>query len=108
MQQCKITREDVATLLSNMVAIPSINPALHKPEFPADLFGENAVAAFIATWLEAEGIEVEIEDVLPERPNVIARIVGEYGSPRMIWEGHKDTLQVDGMTSPFAPRIDGA
>jgi len=108
MQQCKITREDVATLLSDMVAIPSINPAFHKPELPADWFGEKAVAAFIATWLEAEGIEVEIEDVLPERPNVIARLEGEAGSPRMIWEGHTDTVQVDGMTAPFAPRIEGA
>jgi succinyl-diaminopimelate desuccinylase len=108
MVQCKITRDDVAGLLSDMVAIPSINPAFSRPDLPAEWFGEERVAAFIAGWLRAEGISAEIEEVLPGRPNVVARLEGLAGAPRMIWEGHTDTVQVEGMEAPFSPRIEGS
>lgn len=107
MDQYRITREDVATLLGDMVAIPSINPAFQKPELPDEWFGEGRVAAFIAGWLGAEGIGAEIEEVLPGRPNVVARLAGAAGVPCMIWEGHTDTVQVEGMEAPFSPRIEG-
>jgi succinyl-diaminopimelate desuccinylase len=108
MVQDKITRDDVASLLTDMVAIPSINPAFRKPGLPAEWFGEARVAAFIAGWLKAEGIETDTEEVLPGRPNVVARLPGAAGAPRMIWEGHTDTVQVEGMHAPFTPRIEGS
>jgi succinyl-diaminopimelate desuccinylase len=106
--QGRITRDDVASLLGDMVAIPSINPAFQKPDLPAEWFGEARVAAVIAGWLKAEGIETEIEEVLPGRPNVVARLAGAVDAPRMIWEGHTDTVQVDGMEAPFSPLIEGS
>jgi acetylornithine deacetylase len=108
MEHCRITSEDVARLLGDMVAIPSINPAFQKPDLPAEWFGEDRVARFIADWLEAEGIAVEIDEVLPGRPNVVARLEGVAGAPKMIWEGHTDTVQVEGMEAPFAPVIEGS
>lgn len=103
-----INRDEVAQLLGDMVAIPSINPSFRKPDLPAEWFGEAHLAAFVAEWLRHAGIEAALEEVLPGRPNVIARIRGRSGAPTMIWEGHLDTVQVDGMPAPFEPRIDGS
>lgn len=103
-----ISRDDVAKLLGALVAIPSINPGFRKSGLPDEWFCEERVAHFIAGWLEAEGIEAEIIYVLPGRPNVVARLRGPEGAPRMIWEGHTDTVQVEGMAAPFEPRVDGA
>lgn len=102
-----ISRDDVADLLGDMVAIPSINPAFQKSDLPTEWFGEARIAAFVAEWLRKAGIEGALEEVLPGRPNVIARIRGQAGAPSMIWEGHLDTVQVDGMQAPFTPRIEG-
>lgn len=102
-----IDRDEVAHLLADMVAIPSINPTFLKPDLPAEWFGEARMAAFVAEWLRVAGIEAALEEVLPGRPNVVARIRGEAGATSMIWEGHLDTVQVDGMAAPFAPRIEG-
>lgn len=101
-------REDVARLLGAMVEIPSINPFFERQDRPADWFGEAKLAAFIAGWLKAEGIDATLEEALPGRPNVIARLPGPPGSPTMVWEGHMDTVQVDGMAAPFLPRIEGS
>ena len=103
-----INRDEVARLLGGMVAIPSINPTFQKPGLPTGWFGEARLASFVAEWLRTAGIEAALEEVLPGRPNVVARIKGEAGAPTMIWEGHLDTVQVDGMTAPFEPRIDAA
>jgi succinyl-diaminopimelate desuccinylase len=108
MEHRSITRGDVARLLGDMVAIPSINPAFQKPDLPPEWFGEERVARFIASWLQAEGIAVKFDEVLPGRPNVTARLEGAAGAPRMIWEGHTDTVQVEGMKAPFVPRIEGS
>lgn len=101
-----INRDEVARLLGDMVAIPSINPAFQKPDLPSEWFGEARLATFVAEWLQVAGIEAALEEVLPGRPNVVARINGGAGAPRMIWEGHLDTVQVDGMPAPFVPRIE--
>lgn len=102
----RIKREDVAGLLAAMIEIPSINPFFTRQDRPAEWFGEARLAAFIADWLKAEGIDAAFEEVLPGRPNVVARLPGPSGAPTMVWEGHMDTVQVEGMEAPFTPRIE--
>jgi succinyl-diaminopimelate desuccinylase len=102
-----ISEADVATLLSQLVAIPSVNPAFQLPGDPEAWFSEQRVAAFVADWLKAEGLEVAIETVAPDRPNVVASLKGTDAGPSMLWEGHLDTVQVTGMEAPFTPRLDG-
>ncbi|MFB2553189.1 M20 family metallopeptidase [Ensifer soli] len=103
-----IDREEVRSLLCALVRIPSINPFFRREDRPADWFGEARLATFIADWLAAEGIEVRLEEVLPGRPNVVARLPGPPGAPRLVWEGHMDTVQVEGMEAPFSPRVEGS
>ncbi len=101
-----VSPQEVEALLAALVAIPSINPAFRRDAMPADWFGEERLALFVRDWLEGEGIEARLDEVEPGRPNVVARLPGVEGGPRMIWEGHLDTVQVDGMSDPFAARID--
>jgi acetylornithine deacetylase len=99
-----VTEQAVAALLSELIAIPSINPGFRRDE-PAGWFGEERLARFVGDWLVRAGADVSYEDVEPGRPNVVARL-GAGCRTRMIWEGHLDTVQVAGMTiEPFTPMI---
>ncbi|MGU3401229.1 M20 family metallopeptidase [Brucellaceae bacterium D45D] len=106
MTNSRIGTDEVAQLLGAMVAIPSINPSFQKNDLPAEWFGEARLADFIAGWLRQEGIEVQVEEVLPGRPNVVARLPAPAGAVSMIWEGHTDTVQVEAMDKPFQPRLE--
>ena len=50
-------------LLSQLVAIDSVNPAL----VPGGA-GEAEIARYVARWLEERGLDVEVEEVAPGRP----------------------------------------
>ena len=86
---------DVASLISELVAIDSVNPAL-----VAGGAGEREIADFVAAWAAAEGLPVE--RVGGARPSVVVR-AGATG-PTLLLCGHLDTVGVDGMVDPFVPR----
>ncbi|MEP6640790.1 MAG: ArgE/DapE family deacylase [Gaiellales bacterium] len=94
----------VAELLSELVAIDSVNPDL----VPGGA-GEADIAAFAAGWLERAGLEVSIAEAAPGRPNVIARAVGSGGGREgrsLLLNAHMDIVGVEGMTDPFSPKIE--
>jgi len=93
--------DQVAELVSQLVAIDSINPDL----VPGGA-GEAEVAAFAARWLEAAGLDVAVREVAPGRPNVIARAAGSGGGRDLLLNAHMDVVGVEGMTGPFVPRIE--
>jgi acetylornithine deacetylase len=93
---------DLEKLLSDLVAINSINPDL-VPGAP----GETQIAAYIARWLESAGLEVSLEDAVPGRPNVIGIARGSGGGKTLLLNGHVDTVGISGMRGPFQPRIEG-
>lgn len=98
--------DDAAALLASLVAIPSVNPAFRTPDAPDGWFGEAAIAAHVAAWLHAHGVEVELDEALPGRPNVIARLRRPGASRRLLWEAHLDTVQGTGMAiEPFRPEL---
>ncbi len=92
----------VAELVSQLVAIDSVNPDL----VPGGA-GEAAVAAFAAAWLERAGLEVTIAEIAPGRPNVIARAAGTGDGRSLLLNAHMDVVGVEGVADPFSPRIDG-
>lgn len=93
---------DVVELTRQLVAIDSVNPDL----IPGAA-GEGAIARFVAEWCERAGLEVEVEETAPGRPNVIATARGTGGGRSLLLNGHTDTVGVAGMEAPFEPRLDG-
>ena len=84
-------------LAQDMVRIPSDNPPGNERE----------VAEFLAQYLNRAGLDVELREVAPGRPNVVARW-GRVGSrPHLILNGHIDALPPgDGWTrDPYGGEI---
>ena len=97
-----LLRSDLTDLLSQLVAIDSVNPSL----VPGGA-GESEIAAFVARWVRDAGLEVEVLEETPGRPSVIVRAAGRGGGRTLLLCGHLDTVNVEGMTDPHSPRIDG-
>ena len=97
----------MATWVSRLVQIPSVNPLHTGPKAieHGDL-GERAVAHALATWCADLGAEVVVDPVLDDRPNVYARFPGRTDDLVVI-DVHTDTVSVEHMTDPpFDGRID--
>ena len=92
-------RQELITLLCSLIQHPSENPQGN----------ENAVAHYIADLLRSEGIETHMQEVVPGRPNVIARLRGKEPGKRLIFNGHTDVVPCGAGWSvdPFAAVIDG-
>jgi acetylornithine deacetylase/succinyl-diaminopimelate desuccinylase-like protein len=98
------TPNSVVELLKTLVRIPSVNP---HGEPGTDGIGEKCVAEWLAGFLAEMGAEVELREVLPDRPNVVARWPGaKPGKPRVLFAPHTDTVSVQGMTiDPFGGEL---
>ena len=87
-------------LVSDLVAINSINPDL-VPGSP----GEAEIAHYIAGWLERAGLEVQLVESAPGRPNVVGIARGSGGGRTLLLNGHMDTVGVAGMPEAHQPRV---
>jgi acetylornithine deacetylase len=92
----------LAELLSELVAIDSVNPAL----VPGGA-GEGEIAGHVAGWARAAGLEAELLEATPGRPSVLVRARGSGGGRTLLLCGHLDTVGVEGMSAPHAPRVEG-
>jgi acetylornithine deacetylase len=93
---------DLTALLASLVAVDSVNPSL----VPGGA-GEGEIAALIERWAADSGLSAERLEVTPGRPSVLVRARGTGGGRDLLLCGHIDTVGVEGMTAPHAPRIDG-
>jgi acetylornithine deacetylase len=86
---------DAVDWTRRLVAIPSVNPSLEGGGG-----GEARIGREVAACLRQMGFDVQEQTVDGERRNVVARL--GVGSPRLLLNGHLDTVGVDGMTvDPF-------
>lgn len=96
----------VVQLLCELIAIPSVNP---DGAAASGFTGERRIAEFVADYLRDLGAETVLEEVLPDRPNVIGRFPGGAGGgakPKVLLAPHLDTVTVDGMIiDPFAGEV---
>src|SRR5690349_19757188 len=94
-----------AKLLSELISLPSVNPAFLPPRDPHA--GEGRVAEFLASVLARAGLDVEFQNVLPQRPNLLARLQPSGKLRRTILLApHLDTVNVAD-ASQFTPRKKG-
>lgn len=97
-----ISKEELATLTSELVAIESTNPDLVEGGA-----GEADIARFVAGWLREAGLEVEVHELGAHRANVVAIARGSGGGRSLMLNAHMDTVGAGEMTDPFTPRIEG-
>ncbi|MDX6547309.1 MAG: succinyl-diaminopimelate desuccinylase [Gaiellales bacterium] len=88
----------VAELLAELVASDSTNPTLE----PGGA-GEAATAELLADRMRRAGLEVDVWDAAPGRPNVVGRLTGSGGGRSLMFCGHTDV--VGGDRSQFQPRV---
>lgn len=94
----------VVELLQELVRIPSVNPS--GTPGTAEV-GEQRCAEYLLAHLRGLGAEAELREVLPSRPNVVARFPSDRpGKPRLLFAPHTDTVSVAGMTiDPFGGEL---
>lgn len=90
--------DQLTQLLSELVAIDSTNPIL----VPGGA-GEAEIARFIAEWLGAAGLEVQLVETAPGRPNVVGVARGTGGGKSLILNGHMDTVGTGEMKRAHTP-----
>jgi succinyl-diaminopimelate desuccinylase len=73
---------DPVPLLQALIRLPSCDP-------PG---GELAVARHVQGVLQAAGIESVLDEFLPGRANVLARVAGRGEKPALVFSAHLDTL----------------
>ena len=96
------TPHSAVELLRELIRIPSVNP---EGDPGTQGTGEQTIAEWLTGWLRQEfpSARVELRDVLPGRPNVVARFADSAGKkPRLLLAPHTDTVSVGGMIiAPF-------
>jgi len=83
----RIDGDEVVELTRSLVRIPSV----YRPGDPDA--NESRVARFVEDWLRREGFRVEVQEVAPGRPNVLASL-GDTGpgGRSLLLEGHTDVV----------------
>ena len=82
------TPQTAVELLQELIRIPSVNP---EGDPGTEHTGELAIAEWLAGWLwrEFPAARVELREVLPRRPNVVARFADGLGKkPRLLFAPH--------------------
>jgi len=92
--------DDLQKLACELVAIESVNPDL-----VAAGSGESKIAAFVAEWLGAEGLAVQVAEPVPGRTSVIGVLAGSGGGASLMLNAHMDTVGAGGMKDPFIPVV---
>jgi acetylornithine deacetylase len=97
---------DVRRLLSDLVAIPSVNPMGRRLSGPEIL--ETRLTDFLENWFRGLGVACQRQAVAPGRDNLLARYDAPTPARRILFDVHQDTVPAEGMTiPPFAPTIAG-
>lgn len=92
-------------LLRQLVAIPSVNPALSDDDA---LRGEARLVEWLEPWFAAKGFRTERVGATPGRPNLLARFGAAAPAKTILFESHLDTVGVEGFAGdPFALRAAG-
>jgi len=98
--------DESTRLLSDLVAIPSVNP-MGRPAVGPEFF-EARIGDYLESWFRDAGIPVERQPVAPGRANLLARYVApDPGARTLLFDVHQDTVPVEGMTiPPFEPHVE--
>jgi acetylornithine deacetylase/succinyl-diaminopimelate desuccinylase-like protein len=78
-------RQEATELLQELIRVDTVNP-------PGN---ETRAAEVLREYLGDHGVESELYAKVPERANLVARIPGSGGGPRLVLLSHTDTVLAD-------------
>lgn len=78
-------RDEAVSLLQELIRVDTVNP-------PGN---ETRAAELLRDYLEESGVRCELYARVPERANLVARISGRGGGPRLMLLSHTDTVLAD-------------
>ena len=94
-----MNKNDAVALLTELVAIPSVNPRCNPD--PA-ICGEHRLAKFLAQWAEQNGIVVRRFETEDGYPNLLFMIGSDAPEAKtLLFGAHMDTVWPAGMEEPF-------
>jgi succinyl-diaminopimelate desuccinylase len=81
----ELQEDALGGVLASLVATRSVNPGT----------SEAAMAQQIASLLDGTGCELTFVESMPDRPSLAAVLRGSHGEPRLVLNGHMDTVPID-------------
>lgn len=93
-----IDKDELTSFLQKAVQIPS------HIEIPEE---EKEIGEFLASKLRDEGIDVDVQIIEGERPNIIATVRGNGKGKSITYNGHIDTIPPFDMEDPYSGKIEG-
>ncbi len=91
-----MNEEELLALLQKLIAIESVNPTL-----AGNGSGEATIAQFMASYLQQIGLDVQLQEIAPNRANVVGILRGAGKGKSLILNGHLDTVSLSGMETPL-------
>src|SRR5688500_9548357 len=82
-------RDELVALCQDLVRLPTVNTAVMPPG------DETPAAELLRAKLAAEGIDARVYESAPNRGNLIARLPGSGGAPRLLLLSHTDVVPVE-------------
>ncbi|MGR6025744.1 ArgE/DapE family deacylase [Rhodococcus sp. MS13] len=104
--------EDMVTVLSEIIAIPSVNPKYPGQSYDQVVGLEGKVSNVLSEIYQDSGADVERWEVEAKRTNAVGTVSGSGGGRSLIYNGHVDVVPPGNVArwesgDPFSGRIDG-
>ena len=97
--------DDLTALLGDLVAIPSVNPSMARPNAAGT--GEHRVAGYLLEWCRTHSLAARLREVLPGRPNVVVDL-NLARERTLLLQTHMDTVPGEPMGDrAYRPEVRG-
>ncbi len=101
-----ITRERAISILTNLIAIPSVNPMGRDLKLSEPV--ERKAQDYIETLFKPYGVQMLREQVSPIHESLLISLPGASKVPATLFESHVDTVPADDWSErAFLPKVDG-
>ncbi|MDH7569124.1 MAG: M20/M25/M40 family metallo-hydrolase, partial [Armatimonadota bacterium] len=102
MKELSVDRHYLVERAVELIEINSVNPSLVP-----DGAGEARAALAMAARMRDLGLEAALYEAPQGRFSVVGILRGSDGGRSLMWNGHLDTVGVEGMENPFRAEVSG-
>ncbi|MCZ6777651.1 MAG: M20 family metallopeptidase [Acidobacteria bacterium] len=102
-----VLNENLRRAVQESDPVPLLQDLVRTPSHPGTERQEEATAHLLARFLRRRSIQVDLHEIRPGRPNLVARLPGLGTGRSLMLCGHTDTVPPDALrnTDPFGAEI---